>query len=617
MRRAKHPNPAQEAREAGIALIYDQAVLRPLREKAAIITDKEHRQVGEKAWLAISPQGYLHLHPSRRAAPEEWARVIATGLVCLGFGLVRRREPQDLWELASLLAAGRFCEELKLGQLPESLWHPPVEIPAGGGDALFHRLCVEAIDPLLPRWREAWCGAGRSVFVELETRPARWQQPTDWKALLAEGIAQGVGRALRVAAGQESEGGRHVPRDSPALRAKRRLLDAYPLLGALAAGFDVEQDPRLCQQYGIQIAAIDVGARKIWMNPAAGLKDGEALFVFAHELLHAGLNHASRRRGRDPFLWNAACDFLINAWLIEMGVGTPPTLGLLHDPDFHGHSAEEVYDLLARDIRRARKLATLRGVGQPDLLGEDRGEPFVDAEEYCRRALAQGLERHLYGGGRSLLPADLVEEIRSLSQPPIPWDVKLAEWFDERFPPPEPRRSYARPSRRQSATPDIPRPSPLQPPEEERKSRVFGVVLDTSGSMQPQLLGKALGAIASYSLARDVYAVRLVCCDARACDSGWVEPERLLDRYAVRGRGGTVLQPGVDCLRHLAARGEFPRQGPLLLITDGYCEERLDIPFDHAFLLPEGRRLPFMPRGKVFEVRAVKLPFMPRERCSR
>ena len=331
--------------------------------------------------------------------------------------------------------------------------------------------------------------------------------------------------------------------------------------------------------------------------------NASALFVFAHELLHAGLNHASRRRGRDPLLWNVACDFLINAWLIDMGVGTPPALGLLHDAALAAHSAEEVYDLLARDLRRARKLATLRGPGQPDMLGEARDGPFVDAEEYCRRALAQGLERCLFGGGRGTIPAGLMEAIRSLSQPPIPWDVRLAEWFDERFPPPELRRSYARPSRRQSATPGIPRPSPLKPPEEERKSRVFGVVLDTSGSMPPQLLGKALGAIASYSLARDVYAVRLVCCDAAAYDSGWVEPERLLERFTLKGRGGTVLQPGVDCLSRLAQRGEFPRQGPLLVITDGECEDSMEIAFDHAFLLPEGRRLPFVPRGEVFAVK--------------
>ena len=43
--------------------------------------------------------------------------------------------------------------------------------------------------------------------------------------------------------------------------------------------------------------------------------------------------------------------------------------------------------------------------------------------------------------------------------------------------------------------------------------RTFGVILDTSGSMDTKLLGKALGAIASYSVARDVPFVRVVFCE--------------------------------------------------------------------------------------------------------
>ncbi len=68
--------------------------------------------------------------------------------------------------------------------------------------------------------------------------------------------------------------------------------------------------------------------------------------------------------------------------------------------------------------------------------------------------------------------------------------------------------SYARPARRQSSNREIPRPSILKPREEERQARVFGVVLDTSGSMEPKLLGKAIGAIASYAQAREVFWVR-------------------------------------------------------------------------------------------------------------
>ncbi len=590
-------DPATIARNEGLHLVQTHAVLASLAGAARFVVDTDQRHVAGKGWLAVSPQGTIWLHAKRSADATAWARLAGIALVCLGFGLVRRKEPYVLWEIASFLVADRFCDELRLGVLPEQLRYAEVVQPAGGAEALLRQFCIDGCDVRLQVWYDAFVEGG-SMFCDLDERPHAWQRPTKWDELLADGIARGVGRALQVASGA-GPGGEIKP-PTRAQRAKRRLIDHYPLLGALAASFDIEEDVRLCQQYDIRVAAIDVGARRIWINPAAGLADDECLFVFAHELLHAGLNHASRRRGRDPLLWNIACDFVINGWLVDMRVGTPPGIGLLHDIKLAGQSAEEIYDRLVRDMRRARKLATLRGAGEQDLIGEDKGSMFTDAESYCRWALAQGFDRFTHGRGRGTIPAGLIEEIRSLIQPPIPWDVKLAQWFDERFPLPELHRSYARPSRRQASTPDIPRPSVARPTEEERRSRVFGVLLDTSGSMDPQLLGKALGAIASYALAREVGAVRLVCCDAHAYDSGWVEPERLLDRFSLRGRGGTVLQPGLDRFHDLAGQGEFPHHGPLLVITDGDCEEHIRTAMDHAFLLPEGRRLPFRPRGEVF-----------------
>lgn len=583
-------------------LLAQQPPLDAIAGSVRVWPDEKHRQVGPKGWLALAPDGAIWVHPKRLAPPEEWARVLALAYVALGFGLVRQREPQSLWEVAALLVAERFCQEAGIGVASENLLHPDVAIPVSGEEPLFRDLVTEGCDPALLVWRETLCGKGMTVFLPADER-AGLHRPPAWRDLLADGIARSVGQAIEKAGGRTVATGGTTRRLTAALKAQRRLVNSHPLLGALAIGFDLEEDPRVCQLHDIRVAAIDVGSRTIWINPAAGLNEAECLFVFAHELLHAGLNHASRRRGRDPFLWNAACDFVINGWLIEMAIGAPPTVGLLHDAELAGRSAEEIYDQLARDMRRARKLATLRGPGLPDLFGKEEGGIFVDAEAYCRRALWQGMERCLMSGGRGTLPAGLVEEIRGLAQPPIPWDVRLAYWFDEHFPPPELRRSYARPSRRQASTPDIPRPSVAKPPEEERRARVFGVVLDTSGSMEPKLLGKAIGAIASYAQAREVFALRLVYCDAAAYDAGWLPPESLLERVAVKGRGGTVLQRGVDCLRDAVRRDDFPERGPVLLITDGYCEEQLSIAFEHAFLVPEGHRLPFTPRGEVFWVR--------------
>jgi hypothetical protein len=285
-----------------------------------------------------------------------------------------------------------------------------------------------------------------------------------------------------------------------------------------------------------------------------------------------------------------------------MGVGARPP-SCLYDEQFKDFSAEAVYDRIVTDLRLFRKLATLRGVGLGDILpGGDqwwtRGDG-IDLDAFYRRSLGQGLSYH-EDQGRGYLPAGLVEEIRALSHPPIPWDVELARWFDEQFTPLEKIRSYARSSRRQSPTPDIPRPN-WTVSKAALDGRTFGVILDTSGSMDRSLLAVALGAIASYAAARDVPGARVVFCDAEAYDQGYMKPEDIAGSVKVTGRGGTVLQPAIDLLNRLE---DFPKTAPLLIITDGYCDGRLILyGREHAYLIPEGRSLPFGPKGKLFRVR--------------
>jgi predicted metal-dependent peptidase len=129
--------------------------------------------------------------------------------------------------------------------------------------------------------------------------------------------------------------------------------------------------------------------------------------------------------------------------------------------------------------------------------------------------------------------------------------------------------------------------------------RTFGVVLDTSLSMNRAMLGKALGTIASYAMANDVPAVRVLYCDAAPYDAGYLRPDDLAHGATVKGRGGTVLQPAIDLIE---TAPDFPEGGPLLILTDGACD-RLRIRREHAFVLPEGANLPFVPKGEVFRVR--------------
>ena len=53
----------------------------------------------------------------------------------------------------------------------------------------------------------------------------------------------------------------------------------------------------------------------------------------------------------------------------------------------------------------------------------------------------------------------------------------------------------------------------------------------------------------------------------------------------------------------LLAAIDFPNNGPILVITDGGGESKLDCARPHAFFLPAGKRLPFATRSEVFYLR--------------
>lgn len=550
----------------------------------------------ENGWAVITRNGYLHVHPTRRGDPLEWAYVIAHCLLHLGLGHFQDKDDAIKWNTACNCFIARFLSDMKMGRAPSDLQYT-IDFSAPSEERLYNDFIEKGIPSSLTGFGTAGLTCGDMVMAQEKTD---WSgRKIDWADCFAKGLSMAVTSAVNVAAGHEPFLGADKECLTPAVRAKNWFISSFPLLGALAASFTIIEDPVICTRMHISVAAVNTYMREIYMNSAAGLDHYECRFVIAHELLHVGLRHQARCQGRDPYLWNVSCDYVINGWLVEMGLGELPKIGTLYDPELKGLSAETIYDRIAVDIRTFRKLATLRGIGLGDILEKDTPGWWatgdgVSLDDFYRRSLSQGLSYH-EEQGRGYIPAGLIEEIRALSQPPVPWDVELAQWFDNYFSPLEKVRSYARPSRRQSSTPDIPRPRWI-PAAGSEEGWTYGVVLDTSGSMDRSLLAKALGTIASYSISRDVPFVRVVFCDAATYDQGYMAPEAIVESVKVKGRGGTMLQPGIDLLEKAE---DFPKDGPLLIITDGYCEP-LKIHRDHAFLIPKGINLPFIPKGKVF-----------------
>jgi predicted metal-dependent peptidase len=595
----------EKAVQAGWVMARDHAVLSRL--SGGIYFRTEESLPGVDAWAVVDVHGRMTVNRERDGEPAEWAWVFAHLLLHLGLGHATEEGDYGRVHMAACcVAVNRFAQTVRVGR---SLVLIP-ELPGDNEDALARR------------WRdtgvpEEFAALGTNgalpCLVPADTPSSQKQQ---WDQRFALGLTDAATAAITQAAESRGQTAHLRPRREWD-RALSWFVSSFPLLGAVAAGFTIVVDAEVARAWNISIAAVSAEHGEIYVNPHTSLSAEEWRFVLAHEMLHAALGHERRAQGRDPYLWNVACDFVINGWLVAMAVGHLPDGGL-YDQQLTGLSAESVYDTLVTDLRRARRLRTF-GTPDGDVLGDWLSEPEaaarrgsrrtagrpmpwdrvknVDLDDFYRRALTQGVEYH-HTSGRGLLPGGLEEEIRALEHPPLPWDAQLARWFDEHIRTPEPKRTYARPSRRQAATPDIPRPGKLRP-EELTRQHTFGVVLDTSGSMDSELLGKALGAIASYAMARDVPAARVVFCDAVAYDAGYLAPSDIAGHVTVRGRGGTVLQPGVRLLENAP---DFPADGPILVITDAECDV-VRVRREHAFLVPVGARLPFTPRGPVFRVR--------------
>ena len=588
-RKAKKPQPPSTLDLACRALKEHPAFRGLLRDPIAAGPDTV--ELSSADFAVVNGLGALYVNAKRRLDVDEWQWVLAHAVLHLGLGHVhcgaerQPAQPDPIDVAAACVEVNRFLAGLDIGRAPKAL----PDMPRDERDVLARRW---RRDGLPDEFRDIGTTAHGPDFLDAHCFHPHGMH-TDWEGAFAAGLAHAVTGAVDVAGGGDGDPGR---RKRAWDRALSWFVSSYPLLGGIASGMRIVADPDVARNAEISVAAIDPGLGEIYVNPHIEMDEEEWRFVLAHEMLHAALRHPDRIGRRDPYLFNVACDYVINGWLVEMRVGAMPS-GALYDAALAGMTAEEIYDRIATDLRRLRRLSTLGGKGKPDMLAHSlpgRVGDGTDLDEFYRRALLTGFD-YQSRAGRGLLPAGLVEEIKALEQPPLPWDAKLAQWFEEFVPAAQPIRSYARASRRQAASPDIPRPGRYLPDEPTARA-TFGVVLDTSASMDRRLLGKALGAIASYAASRDVVAARVVYCDAAPYDAGYLSPDDLAGRVRLSGRGGTVLQPAITLLDNAE---DFPSGAPVLVITDGWCDP-LRIRREHAYLVPQGARLPFQARGPVF-----------------
>lgn len=120
--------------------------------------------------------------------------------------------------------------------------------------------------------------------------------------------------------------------------ARAQVVQSHPFFGAL-----------LLQQKIVQtrdVETLATNGKQLFFNPDWVLEQemDHLHFACAHEALHPGLLHHTRRGSREFGVWNHACDYAINPILKDSGFHLPE--GVLMRDDLRGLSAEAIYTRL-------------------------------------------------------------------------------------------------------------------------------------------------------------------------------------------------------------------------------------------------------------------------------
>jgi predicted metal-dependent peptidase len=200
------------------------------------------------------------------------------------------------------------------------------------------------------------------------------------------------------------------------------LLLRHPFFGNLATRMGIQEADEW-----LPTAATD--GRNIYFNREffTPLTVKQVEFVIAHEILHAVFDHMSRREGRDPKIFNIACDYAVNGQIVRDRIGDHnlPDIKIFHDSKYYGWSAEQVYD----EIYEKYDEEQLAALGQMldehlDSEGDGKdGQPKYSKEELkkIRDEMREAVMQAAQAAGAGNVPASIQRMIKELTEPKMNW----------------------------------------------------------------------------------------------------------------------------------------------------------------------------------------------------
>lgn len=322
---------------------------------------------------------------------------------------------------------------------------------------------------------------------------------------------------------------------------------------------------------------------------AEQLSDRELQFVTLHEVLHCVLEHCTRSKGLDSFLYNQACDRVVNSTILEMwGMDSMTVRGetVMHlAPDGQEgrlYNAEEIYQMLLRGPKSTRGPERVSGGGIRSTANASPGtflpEDASPGAALDRHDLWQGIihpsqlrdmwngwiqEAAKLCGDSAGMPQSIrrvvqvVTERAGLNWRQLLHDFLQFDQYDYTFLPPDRRYSDA----------DFYLPA-YQPEEEHGSASDLWVCVDTSGSISEEELSCAMEEVLD-AMRQTGLKGKISFFDSNLTEPAPFESEADLQKITPTGGGGTSFQV---IFRYLREKWHSDLPKAILVLTDGYAE---------------------------------------------
>jgi len=367
-------------------------------------------------------------------------------------------------------------------------------------------------------------------------------------------------------------------------RARTQLLLGHPFFGTLA----LKLEPTVATEYrGHKVDTMATDGRALVCNPdyVERLTPSQLVGVLSRPVMHCALGHPWRMSGRDRRQWNSACNYVIDEILTEAGLDVPdPSI----NPAYAGMNAERVYSMIPAPPDdgdgKQSKCEVLPGSDQGDPGQGDQSEGEVlpgdpgqgESPEPGSGDPGQG-ESPEPGNGQGIalpdeiqwqmatiqaaraakaqgkLPAGIDRIIDDLTMSRVDWRELLRDFAKQAC-----RTDYTwrRPDRRFIAQ------GLYLPSLHNEETQPLAVAIDTSGSINADMLAEFCAEINVIREDIDVPKITVIYCDAKVNRVDTFERDSTVTLRPCGG-GGTDFRPVFD---HVANMEEQP--AALVYLTD-------------------------------------------------